>query len=69
MLPSKKTAPLSPEQQARLDAFGKLVEEKQKRWDRLSPEQQRSEEEAWERAMQTVNEERRGYHRDYSDLH
>ena len=68
LLPPNERSSLTPEQQARVDAFRELMDEKQRRWERLTPEQQKSEVEAWERAMQTVNEERRGIHRDHSDL-
>jgi len=64
----KIAEPLTPDQQARVDAFRAFTDDKQKRWEQLTPDEQRTEVDAWERAMQTVNEERRGNHRDYSNL-
>ena len=58
---SASASPLNPEQQRRVDAFQALVREQRERFEKLSPEEQRAEEAAWEKAMETLNESRRGY--------
>jgi hypothetical protein len=57
-----KAAPkvtLTDEQQARLDAFDAMVAQRQRRWEALSPQQQREEIEGWKRAMTHMNEDRK----------
>jgi hypothetical protein len=50
---------LTAEQQRRLDALDALYAKARRRWDALSPEQQREEHEGWKRAMNNMNEDRR----------
>jgi hypothetical protein len=58
---SKKVAApkLTSEQQGRLDSLRAFFAEQQRRWDALSPEEQREEHEGWKRAMNNMNEDRR----------
>jgi hypothetical protein len=54
----RAAAPLTPEAQARLEAFRKLVRVSQERSARLTPAQRRNEHERWLRAMNMLNEGR-----------
>ena len=56
-----KPVVLTPEQQARLNAFKAMIKRQRDDWDALTPEQQREETDAWRRAMKRMNDDREGY--------
>lgn len=76
LLPKKKKARpkrlstnsrLTPEEQARLDAFDAFIKRGEEQWAAMTPDERREELEGWERVKARINADRAGYRQVFVD--